>query len=81
MSVTLGDMCPSYSTVKGWVAGFRSEHLNTEDEDRFGRPTRVTIPENVDAIHCMILDDRGILANKIAKTLTLSRERVDCIIR
>jgi transposase len=54
MSVTLDDKCPSYSTVKNWVASFRRGHLSTEDEDHSGRPTQVTIPENVDA---MILDD------------------------
>jgi transposase len=58
MSVTLSDKCPSYSTVKNWVARLRAGHLSTEDEERSGRPTQVTIPENVNAIHSMILDDR-----------------------
>jgi transposase len=44
MSVTLGDTHPSYSTDKNWVAMFRTGHLNTEDEERSGRPTQVTIP-------------------------------------
>jgi transposase len=69
MSTTLGDKRPSYSTVKNWVARFRSRHLNSEDEERSGRPTEVTIPENVDAIHSMILDDGSISAKKIAETL------------
>jgi hypothetical protein len=55
--VTLGDKHPSYSTAKTWVAGFRTGHTSTEDEVHFGRPTQVTIPENVDAISFMILDD------------------------
>jgi hypothetical protein len=57
MSVTLGDKRPLYSTVKNWVARFRTGHLSTENEERSGRPTQATIPENVDAIHSMILDD------------------------
>jgi transposase len=56
MSVTLGDKCPSYSTVKNWVARVRIGHLSTEDQERSGRPTQVTVPENLDAIHSMILD-------------------------
>jgi transposase len=56
MLVTLGDKRPSYSTVKNWVARFRTGHLSTEDEERSGRPTQVKIPEN-NAIHSMILDD------------------------
>jgi hypothetical protein len=34
LSVTLGDKCPSYSTVKNWVAWFKTGHLSTEDEER-----------------------------------------------
>jgi histone-lysine N-methyltransferase SETMAR len=79
MPVPLGDMLPCCPTVKSWVAIFRTGRLSTEDEERFRCPTRVD-PENVDAIHCIILDDREISAKKIAETLTISRERVDCII-
>jgi hypothetical protein len=74
MSVILGEKRPSYSIVKNCVAKFRTGHLGTEDEECSGRPTQVTIPENVDAIHCMILDDRRISTKKIAETLAISRE-------
>jgi hypothetical protein len=57
MSVPSGGKCPSYSTVTNGVARFRIGHLSTEDDDCSKRPTQVTIPENVDAIHPMILDD------------------------
>jgi transposase len=40
MLVTLGDKCPSYSTVKNWVARFRTGHSSTKDEKRSGRPTK-----------------------------------------
>jgi transposase len=80
MSVTLGDKCPSYSTVKNWVARCGTGHFSTKDEERSGRPTQVTIPENVDTIHSMILNDRRISTKKIAGTLTISRERVGYII-
>jgi transposase len=67
MSVTLRDKRPSYSTVTNWVARFRTGHLSTEDEECSGRPAQVTIPENVDDIHSMILDDRRMSAKKIAR--------------
>jgi hypothetical protein len=62
MSVTLGEKGPSYSTVKNWVACFKTEHFSTEDEDHPGRPLLVTVPENVDIVHNMILVDRRISA-------------------
>jgi hypothetical protein len=40
----------------------------------------VTIPENEDAIHSMILDDQRISAKKTAGTLTISQEREGHII-
>jgi hypothetical protein len=49
MSFSLGDKHPSYSTVKNWLARFRTGHLSTKDE-RSGRPTQVILPENMDAI-------------------------------
>jgi hypothetical protein len=55
ISVTLGDKSLSYSTIKNWVAGFRTGHLSIEDEERSGRPTQATISVNVDDIHSMIL--------------------------
>jgi hypothetical protein len=64
MSVALGEKRPSYSTVKNLVARFRTVHLSTEDEERSGRPTQVTIPEDVDAINSMIMDNRRIAAKK-----------------
>jgi transposase len=57
MSVTIIDKCPSYSTAENWVARFRTGHLSTKDKERSGRPTQVTIPENVDAIHSIIMGD------------------------
>jgi transposase len=80
MSVTLGVKRPSCSTVKNCVARFRTGHLSTYDEERSGRPTQVTIPENMDAIHSMLLDDRRISTKKTSETLAISRERVGYII-
>jgi transposase len=57
MWVKLGDKRPSYFTVKKWVARLRTGHLSTADEERSGRPTQETVPENVNAIHSMIMED------------------------
>jgi hypothetical protein len=44
MSATLGDKYPSLDTVKNGFARFRAGHLSTEDDERSGRPTQLTIP-------------------------------------
>jgi hypothetical protein len=54
--------------------------LSTEDEEHSERPIQVTVPEDVDAIRSMILDNTRIFTKKIAKTLAISQERVGCVI-
>lgn len=80
MTVTLGDKCPFYSTVKNCITGFRTGHLTTEGEERYVRQAQVTVAENLDAIHSLYLDDRRISVIKISETLSISRERVGYII-
>jgi transposase len=57
MRIKLDNKRPSYSTVKNWVAKFRTGHLSAEEEKLSGSPNQATIPENVDAIHSMILNN------------------------
>jgi hypothetical protein len=45
MSVPLGDKHPSHSALKNWVAIFRTGHLNTEDKERSGTQTQVSVSE------------------------------------
>jgi hypothetical protein len=46
--------------------------LSTEDDEHSGRPTGVIIPENMNAIHSMILDDQRMSTKKIADILAIS---------
>jgi hypothetical protein len=74
MSVTLGDKRPSFSAVKNWLARFRTGNVSTKGKHS-GRPTQVTFPENVDAIHSVILYDQRKASKKIAETLAISQEK------
>jgi len=77
---TLGKHAPSYATVKNWVAQFKRGDFSTCDAPRPGRPKTVTIPEIIDQIHELILEDRRISAKSIAEQLDISREWVESII-
>jgi len=70
----------SYATVKNWVAYFKRGDFSTCVIPRPGRPKRVTIPEIIDQIHELILEDNRISAKSIAEQLGISRERVESII-
>ena len=78
---TLGEYALSYTTVKNWVDQFKRDDFSTCDALRPGRHKPVTIPEIIDQIHELILEDRRISVKSIAKQLGISRERVGSIIR
>jgi len=71
---------PSYATVKNWVAHFKHGDFSACEMPRPGRPKTVNIPEIIDHIHEIILEDRRISAKSIAEHLGISRERVGSII-
>jgi len=77
---TLREDAPSYATVKKWVAQFKLGDFSTCDAPLPGRPQTVTIPEIIDQIHELFLEDRRISAKSIAEQLGNSRERVGSII-
>ena len=77
---TLGEHAPSLATIKNWVAQFKRGDFSTCDAPRPGRPTTVTIPEIIDQIQKLILEDRRISAKSIAVLLGISREWVGSII-
>lgn len=53
----LGDECPSFSAVKNWTAELKRRRTITENEPRSGRAKDVTTDLQVDAVHCMVIND------------------------
>jgi len=62
------------------VAQFKRGDFSTCDAPRPGRPKTVTIPEIIDQIHVLILEDRWVSSKSIAEQLGISRERTGSII-
>jgi len=80
LTETLGEHAPSYATVKNWVAQFKRGNISTYDAPCPGQPKTVTIPEIIDQIHELILEDCRISTKSIAEQLGISHERVGSII-
>ena len=80
MTETLGEHAQPYATVKNWVVQFKRGDFSTCDAPRPGRPNTVTIPDIIDQIHELILEDCRISVKSIAEQLGISRERVGSII-
>ena len=71
----LGEQSPLYATVKNWVVQFKRG-----DAPRPAQHKTVTIPEIIDQIHEIILEDHQISTKSIAEQLGISRELVGSII-
>jgi len=57
LTETLVEYAPSKATVKNWLAQFKRGDFSICDVPRPGRPKTVTIPEIIDQIHELILED------------------------
>jgi hypothetical protein len=55
---TLGELMPSYATVRNWVAQFKRGDFSTCDAPRPGRPKTVTTAESIDQIRELIFEAR-----------------------
>ena len=80
LTETFGEHAPLYATVKNWVAQFKCGDFSVCDAPHPGRPKTVTIPEIIDQIHELILEDHRISAKSIAEQLGISCEWVGYII-
>lgn len=63
---------PSKSTIKKWMATFKSGNMSIQDGDRTGRTNIVVIQENIDKIHKIVLDDRKVKIREIAAIVKIS---------
>lgn len=80
MQQTLGDNAPSKATICRWVARFKRGDLSIEDDERPGPSKTVTTPETVDQVHDIVLKDRRINIDEIARIVGISTERIHHIL-
>lgn len=77
---TLGDSAPANATVYNWYKEFKFGRTSTSDGPRSGRPMEVTVPENIEKIQHMVLNDRKLKLTDIAEAIGMSKERVGNIL-
>ena len=81
MVSTLEDNARALSIVKKWAAEFKRGRERLEDDPRSGRPSMATTQEIIDRIHQMVMNDRRLTINYLASVISISRERVENILR
>ena len=66
------DEAPSKTTVYRWYTEFNRGRRSLTDEFRKSRPKAVVVPENIDAVHELILQDRQVTLREIEASLGIS---------
>jgi hypothetical protein len=72
LTETLGELVPTYATVKNWLFQFKCGDFSACDVPRPGQPKTVPTTEIIDQIHELILEDCRILTKSIAGQLGIS---------
>ena len=72
MVQVLAEDSPSYATVKKWAAKFKQDRHSTEDDPQSGHSKAATIDKQVDAIHCMVLNDRHLSLPQTVKSIGIT---------
>jgi len=75
-----GDQAPSYSTVKNWYNEFNRGRSSLNDEFREGRPKTSVVPENIDAVRELIMQDRHVTYREIEASLGISPTSIHSIL-
>ena len=60
-----GDEAPSRTSVYRWCGEFHRGCSSLQDEFRNGRPKSVVVPETIDAVRQLILQDRPVTYREI----------------
>ena len=66
-----GNEAPSKTSVYRWYGEFNRDRSSLQDEFREGCPKSVVIPETIDAVRQLILQDRHVTYREIETTHTI----------
>ena len=80
LALTFGDEAPSRATVFRWFSEFNRGRSALQDEFREGRPKSVVVPENIDAVRELVLQDRHVTYREIEGYLGISSTRIHSIL-
>ncbi|GBP04507.1 hypothetical protein EVAR_3883_1 [Eumeta japonica] len=71
---TLGDGAPSKGTVYHWFREFNRGQSMLADEFKKGRPESVVVPQNINAVRELIMQDRHVTHREIKAFLSIKEK-------
>ena len=76
-----GEEAPSRTSFYRWYGEFNRSRSSLQDEFRAGRPKSVVVPETIDAVCQLILQDRHVTDREIETSLGISGTSIHSILR
>ena len=70
------DQAPSMTSVYRWCGEFNGGRSSLQDEFREGLPKLVVVPETIEAVRQLILQDRHVTYREIETSLGISRTSI-----
>lgn len=80
LSSLYGDKAPSKTTVYRWYSEVNRGRSSVADEFREGRPKSVVVPQNIDAVRELIMQDRHVTYCEIEASLHISSTSIHSIL-
>ena len=80
MTGVYGESSPAYSTVAKWTGELKRGRSSLDDDPRSGRPADVITKEMVASVETLIMNDRRIKIDDIARECKISHGSVSTII-
>ena len=80
LTSTFGDEAPSKTTVNHWFSEFNRGRRSLTDEFKEGRPKSIVVPENIDAVRELIMQDRHVTYREIEASLGISMTSIHKIL-
>ena len=80
LNLIFGNEAPLRTSVYRWYGEFNRGRSSLQDEFREDRPKSVVIPETIDDVRQLILQDRHMSYREIETTLGISETRIHLIL-
>ena len=77
---TFGDEAPSKTTVYHWFSEFNRGRRSLKDELKEGRPKSVVVPQNIDAVRELVMQDRRVTYREIEASMGISMTTIHKIL-
>lgn len=76
LHLAVGDKAPYNATVYNWFAEFNRGRASVSDKFREGRPKTAVVPQNIDAVRELIMQDCHVTYREIEASVGINMKQI-----